>query len=489
VAQREVDGEIEEILAKYIKKDDQLIIPEGQTVPTDCQLISTEGFFDTSLINGESEVVHFKKGTNILAGMINKSSKLKAKAQKDYQDSFIGRLEAELSNNTGLKNRYSKLALVSAKAFFYIALILSLYILVTLRPWDVALERLIAIIIITCPCALGLVVPLTMIMGLKSLNAKGIYVKDESTLLKLAKLQNCFLDKTGTLTHKNFEFIFEYFREDTHEVLNQLLNLELKSKHPIAKELIRQFPIKTKLDLTGFSENEGILSAKSGDYELLARPNFDFEQTCFDFFINDKLVLRSKVKMMYRDDSFALVAGLKKLGLNLFLLSGDNKLKVDEAARKLGISESFSSVKPFEKNEIIQKYPQTLMIGDGVNDSISLKNADVSIAVNTSVDFAQRCADVFLAKDDLRLVLELFTSGKHIAKVLQRNIFLSASLNSAFIYFAMIGYISPFMAAIIMPATSLLLLIHTVISLNKKVMLKSNKTDNYHVFERRLKLT
>lgn len=479
----------EEVLAKYIKNNDKLLIKEGATAPTDCTLLSDEAYFDTSLINGESEVVHFKKGSKILAGMINKSQTIEAISMSDYKDSFIGKLENELSNNTGLKNRYSKLALISAKIFFYIAIILSLYIIFTIRPWDVALERLIAIIIITCPCALGLVVPLTMIMGLKSLNAQGIYIKDESKILKLGNLKNVFLDKTGTLTQKQFKFEFEYFIQDKNLALDLLSSLEAKSKHPIAKEIVRQFPSSKEYLVENFTEEMGEIKAKVLDKTLLVRPNVKFDYTCFDFYINDELALRVAVKMLMREDSYELIKGLKQLDLNISLLSGDNEKKVAQAARELGVENFYAGVKPFEKNEILTQSDHTLMIGDGVNDSIGLKNADVSIAVNTSVDFAQRCADVFLAKDNLALILEMFSQGRKIARVLKRNIFLSAFLNSLFIYFAMIGYISPFMAAIIMPATSLLLLIHTLISINTNVRLKNNKTDNYHVFEKGLKLT
>jgi P-type E1-E2 ATPase len=489
LATRLNNGQEEEVLAKYIKKDDHLLIAAGSTVPTDCILESSQAYFDTSLINGESEVVHFRKGSQILAGMINKSGKIKALSIRNYADSFIGKLENELSNNTGLKNRYSKLALLSAKAFFYIAIILSLYILFTIRPWDVALERLIAIIIITCPCALGLVVPLTMIMGLKTLNAQGIYVKDESTILKLAELKNVFLDKTGTLTKKQIDYEFEYFTDDEESVFNLLLNLEKKSNHPIAKELLRQFPIRDEISLNDFSEEFGVLAANFQQTHLSIRPNRDFNYTCFDFFINDKLSLRVKVMMQMRTDAYDLIQGLKQRELNLFLLSGDNEGKVKEASRHLGVKDYFAAVKPFEKNEIISGYKHTLMIGDGVNDSLSLKNADVSIAVNTSVDFAQRCADIFLAKDNLSLVLALFNQGQRISRVLKRNILLSTVLNSLFIYFALIGYISPFMAAIIMPATSLFLLVHTLISLNTNVKVNLTKTDNYHVLKEGLKLT
>lgn len=484
-----VNNQEEEVLAKYIKKEDDLIIKEGGTVPTDCSLESNSAYFDTSLINGESEVVEFKKGSKILAGMINKSQTINAKSIRDYQDSFIGKLENELSNNTGLKNRYSKLALISAKIFFYIAIILSLYIIFTIRPWDVALERLIAIIIITCPCALGLVVPLTMIMGLKSLNAQGIYIKDEATILKLGSLKNVFLDKTGTLTQKQFKFEFEYFLDDKNLIIDYLASLEERSKHPIAKEIVRQFSSSKTYNVDHFKEELGQLKGIIQGKSLLVKPNLDFDYTCFDFFIDNVLALRVVVKMLIRKDSFELIDGLKDLNLNIALLSGDNEKKVQAAAKELGVNTFYAGVKPFEKNEIITQKKNTLMIGDGVNDSIGLKNADVSIAVNTSVDFAQRCADVFLAKDNLALILVMFSQGKKIASVLKRNIFLSAFLNSLFIYFALIGYISPFMAAIIMPSTSLLLLIHTLISLNTNLSTKNVKADNYHVFKRALKLT
>jgi P-type E1-E2 ATPase len=406
-----VNGTEEEVLAKYIKDQDQLLINAGGTVPTDCTLESEEAYFDTSLINGESEVVLFTQGSKILAGMINKSAQIKARATKDYHDSFIGKLESELSNNTGLKNRYSKLALVSAKIFFYLAIILSAYIIATVRPWDVALERLIAIIIITCPCALGLVVPLTMIMGLKSLNAQGIYVKDESTILKLGKLKNVFLDKTGTLTKKQFKFGLEYFVSDKKRALDLLLSLEARSKHPIARELVRQINYQEVSGIENFLENTGVLQGTHLEHKLLIKPNTSFNQTCFDFYLDGELQIRVKVMMQIREDSYHLVNGLKGLGLNLHLLSGDNETKVKEAAEQLAISKFYAGVKPFEKNEIIAKFKHTLMIGDGVNDSISLKNADVSVAVNTSVDFAQRCADIFLAKDDLALTLALLVKA------------------------------------------------------------------------------
>jgi len=488
IANRIVNDSILPTMARYIKKDDSLKLDLKDTVAADGIIINGESYFDTSLINGESNPTYLSSGDTVQSGMINLSQEVKIKVTSDYQDSLLGKLEQDLIQNSGAKNQYSQLALLSSKFFFYLAIILCSIILLTIRPWDVALERLIAIVVITCPCALGLVVPLTMIIGLRGLNQKGIFVKNESSILNVKKIKNVFLDKTGTLTKTNFDFTFDYKVSDIEYVHLILYSLEKLSSHPIALEYCKQFSIDDSIVFDSFNESHGELIAIKDQDKYKISTQRQESRTSFTLSKNDKVLVQVYVTMEYREDAKGLVRYLKNQDLAISLLSGDNKTKVEEAASYFDIDQYFSELDPTQKQEIISNHRNTLMIGDGVNDTLSMRTSDISIAVNTSVDFAQKCADIYLAIDNLDLVRVFIKDSLHIDRVLKRAIIISSILNMIYIYFAWIGYISPFMAAILMPLTSLSLLLFSLFSLREKKINKMDKTDKYHVLESKLKL-
>ena len=479
-----------EVHARQIEENDLVKVPVGAIIPVDGNVEEGKSYLDTSLISGESRLEKINKGESVQSGSLNKSSDLIIKAHKGFRESLLGKMLDELNKEVGKDNSYANSALLWAKIFLFLSIAISIFIFATIRPVDLAFEKVIAIIIITCPCALGLIVPLTMIIGIGKLKERGIFVKNEAIIEKLALVRNIFLDKTGTLTDKSFSFDFKLVNDSKNDPHDVLYAMESLSDHPIANEYCSQFVAQNELEVKDFYQNTDCISAYINGIEYKIKANRKLEKSAFDLFEDDKLIMSVTIDMRMRKDSKQLVYFLKN-HFEVHLLSGDNRKKVEEFARLLGIKKShvYAELDPIDKKEILAENPSNLMIGDGVNDTLAMKNADVSLAVNTSVDFAQKSADVYLVKDDLLLIIELFYISNRILKTLRRNIFLASMLNSTFIYMAYIGYISPFGAAILMPLSSLVMLVHTLISLNMKDLEKKCKTDYYHVLSSNFRLS
>lgn len=461
-------GEVKEVHTSLLAAGDLIQIGRGEMVPADAVIENGESYLNESSLTGESFPARRGVGDQIYGGCENQSEELVARVSCRPEESKMGKILARLQSNWGkqtylarLSDQFSKklvlcVSILAAGVFFYFY---------AQGKTDVGLQRALAMIIITCPCALGFNIPISMMIGMKKFAKNGIILKDDNVVEKVAKVRNVFLDKTGTVTSGQREIKLTWTGHPEPEVLYAL---EERSKHPLAepiKKVLLELHGKVgSVDIKDFQEIPGKGPCGwLGEHQYSIAPlkeggKFALYKKLKDK--NQKVILTGEVQDEL-DASFAsTVAQLKSLGKTVFMLSGDAQERVVTAAKACGenIQESFWGAEPGEKERIISEHPNSLMLGDGVNDALALKSADVGVAASGGVDLALSSSNVYFCSSSLGLLLKLFIGCDQLIGIVKANVYLALVYNLIFIALALVGMITPLAAAVLMPISSLTLL-------------------------------
>lgn len=454
-----------------IQAQDLLTIQRGQTLPVDCELLSECASLDMSLYNGEAMPKDFTQGMKLFAGSKLLNSEIEIKALSTFEQSKVGQLFKQLDQQAYLKSHFvtvtDRLAQKLILTVFSLAgIFFASYFFIS--PTE-AFNRSLALIVLACPCALAFGSPLTLGLALKKAQRMGILLKNANSLEKILSVRNIFFDKTGTLTEGSLSLIHSAPTVVPADLQRVILSLEAHSYHPIAFALRKAWKNETAL-LTVVDAQEilgkgvkGIISGDLFEIRHLSETTHDSELG-IEVFKNNESQCRLYFVDTLRKDSPQIVATLKEQGIQSFLLSGDKKSRVKSVAVACHIPEeqSFSELFPEDKKEIIQHYQHTCMIGDGANDSLSLQQADVGIAVKGSVDLSLQSADVYFTRGGLTPLLDLIALAKQARKVLIRNLSISLIYNTLGAVLALTGFINPMMAAILMPISSVIIIISSL---------------------------
>lgn len=471
------------IFYKHLRPGMQVKVASGQIIPCDGELFSEVAYLNLSFLSGEPEVKKILKADTVLSGSINSGPEFDLKAKKTGSDTALAQIFNKIEKNNCAKSsstiadRLSKyiisvILLMGASVFIYF---------VAQGQMEVGLSRLLSLFIVTCPCALALASPMAMSRGLKMLLKKGILIKSENVLEKFSEIENIFLDKTGTVTEGKFEItqtkelIPSPYSYSWKDLINQM---ESFSQHPIALALFKFTSPKNicppKILLQGHREiiGEGVEAYDQyknkffiGDYQ-----NSE-EKKCLALYQNDQPVF-----LIYLEDSLKkeipeIIKKLKNiLKINskegkIFILSGDRQKTVDQVAQEIGIDATcaLGNLGPKEKEMFLKKFPNSVMIGDGVNDSLALKSAGIGIAVSGSMEASLKASDIYFSKKGLEQLLYLFFIAKKMKTIIKRNIFISICYNSVAATLALFGIIGPLSASLVMPAASLTALFSTLL--------------------------
>lgn len=458
----------DEIHPKFIKVEDILKILPGEFVPADGVVISGSSNVNNSLLTGESLPVKIKVGDKIFSGTQNIDHELLMRAESVLQETRLGGLLKNVENGwthrsnivdlTGRVSQYFTLVV------FLLSGILFLYYAQTHNIHE-ALERAITLLIVTCPCALALATPLTFTRALSKASQQGIIIKSDEVLEKIANIKNIFIDKTGTITNgklqvKNFTVLVD----PIISVEEIILNLEIKSRHPVAKALLEHIKgkIPRTLQVSNYSEAVGV--GVTGEINQNV-----YSINKHGIFENHVLIATYSVEDSIRYDSKLALKNLLHKGMLVKILSGDNEKVVFQIAQEINLPQenALACLSPEEKSEIITSSDHSLMVGDGANDAIALSQADVGVAVFGAMDISLRAADVYLTSPGLTPVVKLIVLSQETMKVIRRNLVLSLLYNSLSVVAAFMGIISPLIAAIIMPLSSLTVLISSVVGTKK----------------------
>lgn len=456
-----------------------LIVAAGEKIAADGIVIEGESEIDTSLITGESLPKKIGHGREVFAGMINLTSPLKIKITKSAQNSLLAqiiRLSEEVENK---KNHYIRIADKLAKFYLPAVHILAFFTFCFWfkTGWEIGLMNATAVLIITCPCALALAIPIVQTIAISNFIRRGILVKSGEALEKLPEIDVIVFDKTGSLTigaPRLIDIKILVGNESKNFYLKLAASLAKKSRHPISQAILASYS--GDLEELPIQENQGLGLESVFQNKILKLGRKEFcginsevsQMSCFLKFGEDSK--GDEVIFFFEDeiksDAKSIISQLKNFGKKIILLSGDSEKVVRDVAEKLGISEFYFTQTPISKVQFLEKLrvenKRFVMIGDGLNDAPSLALADVSISFSKAADISQNIADIIIQGEKLMPIILLLKSSKKAIALMKENLWIALIYNLIAIPFAVMGQVVPLVAAIAMSSSSLLVLFNSL---------------------------
>lgn len=488
-----LDGDREkEILVSEVKEGDLLVVKEGLAIPVDGEVIEGVGAVDESIITGESLPVDKSLKDPLIGGSILKSGFLKMKATKVGDKTALAQIIALVDEATSSKAPIAKLADQVAGIFvpivIGIALITFISWLVVGSSLEFALTMAVSVLVVSCPCALGLATPTSIMVGTGLGASNGILIKNAQSLETLASINEIILDKTGTITKGTPNVVYAKALSEPQEFLALALSIEKLSSHPLATAIVNYVKEKgaQELKLEDFESIEGqglkALFEKqtilAGNKRLMASFKVNLEplqdeikacedlgQTVLYLAKDHKLLGMLSLSDEIKEDSFEAIAKLKALGLKITMLTGDSQKVAVAVKNKLGLDDFKAQVLPQDKAQAVKdlqdKGHKVAMVGDGVNDAPALAQADLGIAIGAGTDVAIDCADVVLMKNSLQDVVGAIELSKATLRNIKENLFWAFIYNiigipiAAGCYYALFSLkLNPMIAALAMSFSS-----------------------------------
>lgn len=445
-----------------------LRVYQGEKIPADGVLTSTQAEVDMSLFNGESLPEIFHQGMALNAGSVLLSKDAEMRVEKVGLETRLGQLLLQLQADSVQKSRLISLTDRLSQILIVTVMLLALAFFLFYSQYDLnqALERALALIVIACPCALAFGSPLAYGLGLRKAQKQGILIRNPDVFERLKDIQNIFFDKTGTLTEGQLKLV-SIDGEIRPEERAIILALELHSLHPVAFALRREWSATASLPAVESSHEitgDGVYGKINGTEYSLTRSK---ELNILDFLaVEFRVDGRLKAHLFFEDplrmESPSILKSLSNYQLHI--LSGDKKNRVLKTAALCEIPEAncYAELTPEQKKSFVLLSPGSCMIGDGVNDALALKAAEVGIAVKGSVDLSLMSADVYFTRGGLRPFYDLLKIATQARRTLRRNLAISLIYNILGGILALGGFVNPMVAAILMPISSVLIVISSL---------------------------
>ncbi len=480
--------QITEIETSSLKTGDILQINNGDGIPLDSEVISGNASLDESMITGESLPVDKCPGDKIIGGTVVVSGNLRAKVERTGNDTILSGIISLVKNAQQAKPAIQKLGdrvstiFVPSVLLIALATFLGSWLLFHLPPAR-SLMNSIAVLVISCPCAMGLATPTAVMVGIGRAARNGVLIKGGNTLEELSKVKSIVFDKTGTLTTGEFSIKkIEYHNGVSPEEVNAVLfHLEQRSSHPIARSVANHFIGKTgavQLSLVREEKGLGMLASDAqgnewgiGSFRMAGESSKEHH----DIYVmkNGALAATIDVSDTLKQNAKETIAALKAMGIKPILLSGDRRSKCEEIATQLGIDEVYSEQLPQQKLDIISKlvaqHPAA-MVGDGINDAPALARATVGISMGSATQVAIQSAQVvLLKKNDLSQVEFAMRISKHSLLTIKQNLFWAFFYNVVAIPIAAIGYLSPMVGALSMAFSDVIVIGNSIRLKGKRI--------------------
>lgn len=456
------------VLTRHLQPQDVILVKSGEAIPVD-GTIQTSGYVDVHILTGESLPVQKSPGDAVLAGMKNSGGDILISVEKVGDKTRLGTLLTHI--NTVEKPKLVQMADKVAHWFLLITLTLAMGIFIVqtfvFHNLNLGLQSALALIVLACPCALSLATPLAYAMSINRLTQEGVCVQSPTVLDTLTDIKTIYFDKTGTLTKGEFTVVKEIQYHSISKMYDIIYALEKESHHPIASCLRRFVLPKIGSPISMQNIKETIGKGLSGlynykTYELRGtKKHISDVITSIGLFENNALVAEFLLSDSILDDAFETIQSLQAAGYDVILLSGDQDSCVHSVQTQLGIRRAYSELQPEDKVTIIQNTPHSLMIGDGANDTQALMEASASIAAQGSFEASLKAADVYLVSKDLTQIPKLMKMSIKTKHVIWTNFIFSLIYNVTGIALVLLGYIHPLIAAILMPISSLTVILYS----------------------------
>ena len=483
-----------------IQKGDIIICKPGEKIAVDGEIIDGVTHINEAFITGESKPAKKEIGSKVIAGSINYEGTIKYKAEKIGKESTVSEIVRLVANATATKAPIAKIADKISGYFVPVVLVISIisFVLWLIISKDIALaiNIFVSILVVACPCSLGLATPLAIVIASGNASRKGILVKTSEALENFHKAKTICFDKTGTLTKGTLSIskIYNYSNLEEKELLRNIASIEKKSEHPIARAIVNK-AIEEKIEFEDLKEFKAIAGfgveaiMQNNDKYLIGNrklmtengviiPNEQDEQQLVNdgnsilfVSLNNKLVALIGVKDILKDNIENVIKELKDKNINVVMLTGDNEKTAEIVAKQIGIEKVIPNVTPKEKAEKIKELKKdgiVIMCGDGINDSISLVTADIGVSISSGTDIAMDSASVILMNDNIEKINELIEISEKTIKNIKQNLFWAFFYNICMIPIACgilepIGIeMNPMVAALAMTISSLTVVLNAL---------------------------
>lgn len=458
-----------------IQKGDIVICKPGEKIAVDGEIVDGETHINESFITGESVPVKRGVGSKVIAGSINYEGTIKYKAEKIGRESTVSEIVRLVAGATATKAPIAKIADKISGYFVPVVLVIAVisFVLWFAISKDLAhaINIFVSILVVACPCSLGLATPLAVVIASGNASQKGILVKTSEALENTHKVKTICFDKTGTLTKGTLSVskIYNYGGIEENELIKKVASIENKSEHPIARAIVNYAKeknieleeVKEFKAIAGFGvsaeTNEGdkylIGNSKLMNNENIEILNNEDEKTLVNegnsiLFVskNGKLVALIGVKDVLKENVAEVIKELKAKHIEIVMLTGDNEKTAEIIAKQIGIDKVISNVTPKEKAEKIKELKKdglVMMCGDGINDSVSLVTSDIGVSISSGTDIAMDSAQVVIMNDDLEKINELREISEKTIKNIKQNLFWAFFYNVCMIPVAC-GILEPF---------------------------------------------
>lgn len=482
---KNADGTITVKKPEEIKAGDIIVVKPGEKIPLDGIVLSGSGDIDTAALTGESAPRFVDKDMEVISGSISLSTKFEIKVTKEYKESTVAKILELVENASARKSQsekfiskfaryYTPIVVVSAVLLALIPTIISGFSLEVFKVWG---YRACSFLVISCPCALVISVPLSFFGGIGGASAHGVLVKGSNYLEVLSKISHLVCDKTGTITKGNFKVTkINAANCSELELLTAAAKAEQNSNHPIAKSLMNELKSLSVeeynnivnagndaqiKEIAGYGieyvkDNEKILA---GNHKLMDKENISYDRenavgTIVYVAKNNKILGNVVIEDIIKDDAVSAIDKIKKMGINLVMLTGDKTEIAKDVAAKVGIDNVYSELLPQDKVEKVNwllknkdKDKAIAFVGDGINDAPVLAGADVGIAMGgLGSDAAIEAADIVIMDDKLTGIVKAIKIAKKTVRIVKENIVFALGVKILILILAAFGIANMWMA-------------------------------------------
>lgn len=455
-----------EISPNLVKIEDIILVKAGEKIPLDGVIVDGNAFVDESMLTGESVLKSKKLNDNVLSGSINKDGLLKIKVEKEFSESTVSKILELVENASAKKAPAEKFITKFAK--YYTPIVVGIAIIVavimpiaTQSDFQTWLYRSLIFLVISCPCALVVSIPLSFFSAIGNASSKGILIKGSSYLESLNEVKAIVFDKTGTLTKGVFEVekIIPVEKISEDELLKIAAEVESKSNHPIAKSIQKKYSKDiSNIDFTSYQEIEGmgiranfkLQDILIGNDKLMEKFNVEYQKYNGDGTIlyiaknkhfKGSIIINDKIKK----DSFEAIQKLNKININTYMLTGDNQKSANFVGESLNMTKVFGNLLPQNKVEIFEKIKNEIngkiaFVGDGINDAPVLARADVGFSMGAlGSDAAIEASDVVLMTDEPSKIFTSIEIAKKTRKIVIQNIVFALGIKILVMVLGLLG--------------------------------------------------